>query len=101
MGEVTAPGWSAGSLDAVRSTFAGAGLAGAAGAAIWAGAGAGAGIGIAWKVCLETFTFSVSLSPYSRLTAISVNSFSFRSSARALMKATSAVIRSVLIAVLD
>src|SRR5690554_5662405 len=43
----------------------------------------------------------MSLSPYSRSTAISVSSFAFRSSARALMKATSAAAVSLVIAVLD
>ena len=86
IGEVTAPGWLAGSSDGAAAAAAAAGAAGAA-------AGAGAGADTTWVVTVSprrlTRTLSVSSSPYSRLTDSSVRSFSFSSSAKALMKATS------------
>ena len=79
MGEVTAPGWLAGSLAAA------AGAAEAAATATGAGAAAGAAAKAtgAGAVNFDTRTFRLSFSPYSRFTLSSARSFWFSSSASA------------------
>src|SRR5690606_8874969 len=99
MGEVTAPGWLAGSAAAPAGEVAdaaGAGAAGATGAAVATGAGAAA-----TAAYFDTFTFRLSCSPYSRLTESSASSLRFRRSASASMKATSLSCVGFVIDILD